>query len=232
MLTMTRARIVARRSALAAPIALARCERAVAAVEFAIIMPILVLFMLAGGEIARFVNTSRQITEYANSLASLVAEQSNGVTQSSLDFFAYSGIVTFPQMLADAARTGNGTSPFTSLMSITVSNVRFTPTPTSCTSNCTYKASVVWTYGNLAQRPCGGLQAVSDAAPPALDALPKDIFTSGTLIVVDLVYSYNPVFGGGFIPPLTIRRSVYLQPRYVTTVTLTNASGAMVCPTS
>ncbi len=69
-------------------------------------------------------------------------------------------------------------------------------------------------------RSCGvaPVPAASDKAEPSLTTLPPDVFTSGSLIVIDLAYTFTPVFGSAFFPSVTLRRSAYVQPRYLTSV--------------
>jgi len=205
--------------------ALNKSKSAIAAVEFALIMPMLVLFMLAGAETARYVNISRQLTEFTYSAASLIAERTTNVTIYDIIFGQTSVVVTFPDILSDAARKN---TVWSSDMQYTASSVLFTPTVTGCTSSCTYTAKVGWTFGTN-PRPCNtSLTAVSDTASPSPSTLPADIFSSGSIIVIDLIYTYTPIFGAKFVPSIQMKRSAYLQPRYLSSVSYTNSTGTSI----
>jgi Flp pilus assembly protein TadG len=190
-------------------------------VEFAIILPVLTLLILGGGEVARYVNVSREITNLAYAQADLVAERQQGsssLATSDIIFGEEATPLMFPEILLDAARKGlaGGNQAWMNDIQFTISSVTFTPTPTGCTSNCTYTAAVTWSYAqNASKRSCSTAPLkAADTDEPSLLSLPADVYTSGTLIVVDIAYQYVPVFGGGFISPKWIRRSAYLQPRY------------------
>ena len=60
-----------------------------------------------------------------------------------------------------------------------MAGVLFTPNPTTCTSNCSYIANVVWNSGPN-KRTCGvALTAVPDTSVPSKTTLPTDIFPTG-----------------------------------------------------
>jgi Flp pilus assembly protein TadG len=210
--------------------AFAAAKAAVAAVEFAVIMPMLLILMLGGGEAARYVNVSRQLTNLAYSEANLVASRpatSASMTANDITFVQQATPVVFPQILKDAVRKGTAWSADQDFL-FTISSVVFTPTPASCTSSCTYKGAVAWSLyqGGLTTaavatkvRSCSVAPvSASDTAAPSLTTLPADVFTSGSLIVVDLAYTYTPVFGSSFFHAVTLHRSAYLQPRYLSSV--------------
>lgn len=220
--------------------AFAAARGAVAAIEFAIIFPVLLIFMLGGGEAARYVNASRQLTNLAYSEANLVAERPSttaGATMTANDviFVQQATPVIFPEILKDAARQGTTWSADQHFL-FTISSVVFSPTVTGCTSGCTYKGAVAWSLyqGGLSTatvasklRSCSVAPvSVPDSQQPSLTTLPADVFTSGSLIVVDLAYTYTPVFGSAFFHSVTLHRSAYLQPRYLSKV---NYSGTLQC---
>ena len=201
----------------------ARARSAVAALEFAIIMPVLVIFMLGGAEVARFVYVSRTMTNLANSLATLVAERTTALNFNDIVFDFYSTVVTSPFLLSDAASRG---TTWNYDVALTMSSVIFTPTKSGCTSGCTYTGQVAWSVNSpiAAQRSCTVAPVpAADTAPPSLATLPKDAFTAGSMIVADVVYNYTPIFGSGIFSNFTIRRSFYLQPRYQTSISYTTS---------
>jgi Flp pilus assembly protein TadG len=201
-------------------------KTAIAAVEFAVIMPMLVLFIVGGAELARYINTTRKLTNLAESLANLMAERTTAIAYDDLMFNFNSTLVTFPQVLRDAANNGVG---WNADISVTLSSIKFTPTVTGCTASCTYKASVIWTAGSLARRSCTVAPlSAPDTATPSLLTLPADVFTSGTIVVADVSFTYQPLFGGRFFPASTVlRRSVYLQPRYLTEIDFDPSAGSL-----
>ena len=196
---------------------------ALAAVEFAMIMPVLIVLMLGGTEIARFLTISRSVTNLANSLATLVSERTTTFNYNDAVFDFYSALTTSPFLLKDAARRG---TVWTYDVAITLSSVIFTPTVSSCTQSCTYTAKVAWSVNSpiAGQRSCSTAPtSATDTAAPSLTALPQDAYTSGSVIVADVIYTYTPIFGSQFLGTMVIRKSFYIQPRYLFPVTYTAA---------
>ena len=210
----------------------ARAKRGTVAVEASFILPVLFLLMLGGAETARYVNTARTLTNLANSMASLVAERTTGFTFLDAVFTYNSAMVTFPGVLSDSHRKGIA---WNYDIAVTVSSVLFSPTVSGCTSNCTYAGKIAWSINMpIAQaRSCKVPPTpVADTAPPSITTLPQDVFNAGSLIVADVVYTYVPLFGSGVIPTLTIRRTVYMQPRYLSNIPYNTIPGDPYAPCS
>ncbi|WP_158811262.1 TadE/TadG family type IV pilus assembly protein [Beijerinckia sp. L45] len=198
---------------------------AIAAVEFAIVMPMLIILIVGGAETARFITTSRKITNLSSSMAALLAERTTAVALNDLMFTFNSTLVTFPQILKDAAANG---VPWQYDIGVTLSSIRFTPTVAGCASGCTYKASVIWSAGSTGQRSCiVPPSSTPDATSPSLSTLPQDVFTSGTIVVADVSFTYRPVFGSRFVPTAVLKRSVYLQPRYIGEIDFDASGGGL-----
>lgn len=69
------------------------------------------------------------------------------------------------------------------------------------------------------------LTSVPDTAVPSKTALPADVFGPGSIVVVDIVFSYTPIFGFGLFGTVPIARSAYLSPRYVPLIKYVVVSG-------
>ena len=190
-----------------------RDRSAMAAVEFALVLPVLILLVLGGSELGNFLHATRRVGVVANSIGQMLTRTTSGsVNYIDVSFARDSAMVLYPQVLAAAAAQGQA---WTQLMSVSMSSVVMTATPTSCTSNCTYTAHVAWS-GGPAPRSCSAtLNSANDTAAPSATALPADSFGPGSLIVTDVAYTYAPIFGTAFLPTITIKRSSYIQPRYV-----------------
>lgn len=204
-------------------------RQAIAATEFALVLPILVILMLGSVEAARLIISVQRVTQVATTIVEMLSqtqaqnpnETGTGipwsVTYIDLDFAIESTMVIFPQILQDAAQKGIS---WNNDISISTAGVLFTPNPTTCTSNCSYIANVVWNSGPN-KRTCGvALTAVPDTSVPSKTTLPTDVFPAGappggSIIVVDILYNYTPIFGLGFFGTIPIARSAYLAPRYV-----------------
>ena len=219
--------------------------RAVSAVEFALIFPVLLILMLAGSQLVTYINSTRKVELIAQSISQMISQAqppqnstTATVNATDLHFSFDSALVLFPYLMKDAPRQG---LQWWQDIAITFASVNFTQTASNCTgttdlSNC-YAAKVVWTStgttgGNY--RPCTPAQLPADnTAAPSRATLPRSVFGPGSLIAVDVVFTFRPSFGARFIPAMRIARSMYVQPRYASLVDLDltgNDGIATKCP--
>ncbi len=159
---------------------------------------------------------------------------SYAINYTDLHYANDSAMLEFPQVLSDSYTKQKN---WAADISISMAGVSFSPTVAGCTSGCTYVAKIVWTGGNKA-RACDSAQiAAPDSASPTPSTLPQDLFaavptqTAGVFsppnfqLVVDVVYSWAPMFGPKFIPPITFKHSTYLSPRYVSQINYSQIAG-------
>ncbi len=199
---------------------------AIAAIEFAMVAPLIVALMAGGYEMSRAVSQARQLSTLANSIGVMLTTSTSGYVNYLGVHYAFdSAMLNFPAVLSDSHSKGVS---WNNDISISMAGVSFTPTVTGCTSACVYKANIVWTGGSAA-RACGtNPSAAADTAAPTPLSLPTDLFDpistpSGTaaplfVIAVDLVYSWSPILFPKFFGSLTLKRSAFLAPRYVTQI--------------
>jgi Flp pilus assembly protein TadG len=158
-------------------------------------------------------------------------------------------MIEFPSILTSTSSSSCAQPPNTgswsSQICISMSGIVFAPTTAGChTSSCNYKAFIVWTAGSKA-RPCGTIltPAATLYPSPSPSTLPQQLYQSTPIagnsnnsspqsyaapnyqIVVDIVYSWAPSFGTSLIPPITIKRSTYMTPRYATSITYSVSPG-------
>ena len=206
---------------------------ALAGVEFALILPLL-LAMLAGlADLSLAIITARRLTSAAADVA--LTASTMAVQASNLN--ALSGTqawqaTTAPFAVFPAWRSVNtGDKGF----SITLSAVDFAATPRGCTTQCAgYAASTRWSVGNPAGqimlRPCGAL-AAGDGAD-GMATLPKGVFGATSPTSSDVATVFVPLFTGVFVGPVAMLRSAYIPPRVNNGVQLTSAGPgqSVVCP--
>lgn len=224
----------------------AASERASSAVELALVLPVLVVLMLAGFQVVLYVNASRKVELVANSISEMISQatpptaSSTTATVTALDLhFGYdASLVLFPYLMKDAAQ--KGVSWWQDIV-IKYASIQFKQISTNCAGNADqsacYTANVVWTSsgttGNTT-RPCGVPQiAADDNASPTNLTLPRSLFGPGSVVAVDVSFTFVPTFGSQFVQPLLIKRSVFVQPRYASLITydMSTSDGiATSCP--
>jgi Flp pilus assembly protein TadG len=203
-----------------------RQRQAASTVEFAFLVPVVLLLLLMGFDTGRYVLATQRIQEVANSVAEMLSQTQAASTppattptgagyvqDSDLHYFYDSAMATYPDVLAVANSTG---TYWWQLLTVQMTSIYFKASPTNCTSSCTYTPEVVWTTG---ARSCGlTISAASDTSGYNAATLPTDVFGPGSIIVVDVSYTFTPTFGAAYLPSIPIERSAYMAPRNVSVV--------------
>jgi Flp pilus assembly protein TadG len=190
--------------------AFARAEQGLVALEFALVVPLLLTAFVGFAEIDRYATTTRQLESAASAISQMLT-QSTSVTNGDLNFAYDSLTVLFPRVLDDSARKG---VQWRDDISVAMSSVAFAKTNPACVTNCVYTAQVAWSGGS-AKRPCATpLKSVPNTSLPSFTELPADAFGPNALVAVDLQFTYAPLFAPKLFGPVTIKRSGFLQARY------------------
>jgi len=218
--------------------------RAASVIEFALILPVLLILMLGGIQLVTYIDASRKVGLIAQSISQMISQAMppSGstvatVTAADLHFSYDSTLVLFPYLLKDAPRQG---LQWWQDIAITYAAVAFTQTSSNCTGgdlSACYTAAVAWTSSGTTggnYRPCKVPQLpAADTTPPNRTTLPRSVFGPGSIVAVDVVFNFRPTFGARFIPAVRIARSMYVQPRYAALVnfdTTGNEGIAVKCP--
>lgn len=193
-----------------------KASQGFAAVEFALALPVLGLMLLGFVELDRYAWASRQLEKAATSIGQMLSQSTTPLQPVDVKFARDSAMVLFPQVLGDSARAGHVWSDD---ISVTMSSVGFRNLTPGCSgAACVYEAKVAWS-GGPAKRPCNAaLAAAPNSATPTPTTLPTDSFGPESIIVVDIAYTYRPLFATKLFGGFTMRRSSYLQPRYLPAV--------------
>ncbi|UHC19318.1 pilus assembly protein [Methylobacterium currus] len=225
------------------------CQGGVAAVELALILPILLTLMLGGMQIVAYINASRKVDLVVRSISQMISQaKPEGATtvatvnQGDLHFSFDSALVLFPFLLSEGKRQRK---PWWQIITINYASVRFKPVAATCPDpsdqSACYSAEVVWTSTGTTQpasgplyRRCGtALNPVANTAAPSPTTLPRSLFGPATMVVIDVVFTFVPTFGARYLPSIQIARSAYVQPRYASLIDydLTGNDGiATKCP--
>lgn len=215
-------------------------EEGLAAVEFAVALPVLLLILLAGTQLTLYVDATRKVDLIAQSISQMISQSMPPdnksvalVDASDLHFSFDSALVLFPYLLRDSARQGVA---WWEDISINYASIAFKPKSASCADSldmsACYTANVVWTSTGTAQpqggpnfRPCGvEQQPADDAAAPSRATLPRSVYGPSSLLVIDVVFTFKPTFGSGLVSPVRIARSAYVQPRYASLINYDTAN--------
>ncbi|MDB5532311.1 MAG: uncharacterized protein JWO28_626 [Hyphomicrobiales bacterium] len=199
-------------------------RRGVAAVEFALILPLMLTLYLGTSELTQGVMASRKATLVARALSDLVGQLAAGNamtdTEATNIFNAATAVM----------------SPFpTSSLKMTITSVEFVANAAATNK---YDAKPRWTIirnGGTA-RPCAKLTAVANTVKPASTNMPNGMYQSGSIIVADVSYTYDPPFGKALLEwsqtasVVNMSQTTYMRPRNQTLIGIsTGVTGATTC---
>jgi hypothetical protein len=211
----------------------ARDARGVAAVEFIMVATVLIMLCFGGFDFGRFVVSAQRVEAVSYNLSQMLSQTpvssaavDNGdgvVSDATIAWYENSAMVIFPEALADSFAQQ---TPWTTILSVNMTSLKFVPNSTTCGSSCTYTPKVVWTTGN---RPCNTtFIKVADANPASPTTLPTDIYGPSPEIVVDVTYTFKPTVGATWLPTMTMSRTTYMAPRNVAVVE--SSAGSKLAP--
>ena len=171
-------------------------ERAVAAVEFALVLPLLLALYLGSVEASRLYTADRKVSTLASSMADLVSRQKGVIKLSTLnDYFTAATTVMRP-----LSTTGLG--QVVSLVQI----------------NSSGTATVKWSQASGQ----GANREVDSPFPLAASARINQLArgASGWLIAAEVFYSYEPMLGYIIRDAVQLRHTEYFLPRFEEEITL------------
>lgn len=176
-----------------AGVRLARCQKGVAAIEFAMIVPIMFLLFVGSVEFSQAITVDRRVTQVASSTADLVARE-RSITTSDLE-----GIM---QIVDELMAPYDPTK-----LKLTLINVY------SSISNAA-ETKVCWSFNYQ-----GGVNTYSQDQSYTV---PAGILDAGSSVVVaEVLYNYDPLIFRYFITTtMPLREKFYLKPRLSKSVQL------------
>jgi Flp pilus assembly protein TadG len=173
----------------------AREEQAVSAIEFALLLPLMITLYLGGVEVSQAVSADRKTTLVAHTVGDLVA-QATDITSSGAD-----------DVLAAASTIA---APFP------VSNLRMTISSV-CIDSTGQIATIAWS------RASANATARSGTVTSSIDS--RLMVAGTSLIWGEASYDYRPTIGWTITGTLTMSDKTFLRPRLGKSVTLNSASG-------
>lgn len=196
------------------------------ALEFALLAPALVAIALSLYDVTNAAITWWQLASAAQAI-DLIAT-SLAATPTLTNVLTASDAVTASTAIY-AVRPSLIPATATQQFGVTLTSVVLVPTPSGCTSGCSYRADVAWSaslQGNAPARPCGTLAAAPDGAPASPTTLPVDAFSPSPILIADVMYQFTPLLTTPFGGTFTMREAAYLAPRTGANAAWVRYSGA------
>lgn len=164
-----------------------------AAVEFALILPIMLFVYVGTLEAGSLISMDRRVQSVAGALGDLVARSDTTIPAATLtDYFQAAGGIMTPY------------SPST--LSQTVTQVRVNADGTT----------VVWSWQYAGNQLTAGSHATGDdyPLPEAMINVARDGSRDTFVIVAETRYSYLPLYGIVFDKPIELHRQNFFMPRF------------------
>jgi Flp pilus assembly protein TadG len=147
-----------------------RAQRGVAAIEFALIAPVMILVLLGISEVTVSVNTDRKLVSVTRTVADLTGRATTTSTSDMAAVFAAASVVMQPYSLTNAK--------------IVVSSIVVS------TSGTTTTGTVAWS--------CVNGSGPGKRTPGSTYPVPVSFTSSPSFILVESTMAYTPVLGGQF----------------------------------
>jgi Flp pilus assembly protein TadG len=194
-------------------------DSGIAAVEFALILPLMLMIYLGLVELSRGMRTAQKADLIAHTLADLTARQLAGGQNTGQAGLAETDIAA----VFAAANAIMGLQPTDTSIKMTISEVNITSPSTG-----TWQARTSWTVARNGgtQRPCNVTLSPASAAPVSVATIPPSYVqttngvapTTGPIIVADVIYSYSPgvnfqFLSGSSSPTWSMQRTSYAPVR-------------------
>lgn len=168
-----------------------RAERGVAAVEFALILPIMLAVYVGCTEAGGLLITDRKVQSVAGALGDLVARSNKNLTSTDLeDYFLAATSIMSPYTVNDLMQT---------VTAVTVSEE----------GEATIAWSVEYTAGSM-----GPSSRHTPSEDYDLPAEMIDLARGHTVIAAEADYVYRPLLGLFFDPSIDLHRTNFFLPRF------------------
>jgi Flp pilus assembly protein TadG len=182
-----------------------RDRRGVAAIEFALVLPILVLLALGCFEVPRYVLLWQRLERASSGVSDLVAQADEPVTANQMtDIFSAAKIMMQPYTIFN---TG----------SIVVTSINNPTAGTGVKNTWRIACGTVNTTGKL-----GAVNSTPTNLPAALSPT-----TDNEVLVTELYFNYVPIFGTKIYTGSTLYTVAYSRPRNHNLIT---SPGTVRCP--
>jgi Flp pilus assembly protein TadG len=198
-----------------------RSRRAVAGVEFALVLPFLLALLAGAVDLSTAWLTTRRLVaaaEQTGLVATTLAVQAATLGQ-------LSGLQAWKATTAPFASFPGWSASATSGYSITLSEIVFT-----AGKGGSYAGAVKWSVafpgGAPVLRPCGTVTSLP-AGSRSLTGVPAGVFGPTAVLVADISTLFVPPLTGVFTGPVTLAESAFVSPRVNNAVTLTGSGPAV-----
>ena len=174
-----------------------RRETGVAAVEFALVVPLMLSVYLGCTEAAALLTADRKVQSVAGAIGDLVARSNKTISRAQLeDYFLAATSIMTPYDTSTLVQT---------ITAVSVSDTK--------------EATVLWSARYQGGQLLNSVPEHPEASPYDLPKQMADIAAGQTVIAAEVEYGYRPLLGIVFKQALDLNRSALFMPRFGGTIT-------------
>lgn len=192
MSAVVRLRRVAKRLAVA--------QGGVAAIEFAFVLPVLLILLFGTFEVSKYIQTNNQVVRTVSMVGQMASQLPANAGSADVQRLWSAAPLIAPEALRIAER--RGAADWSDVLSVTITSINFTKRVASCQTNCVYDGDVAWSVG---QSPisCGKIPS-GTALKPTSAVIPDELYAEGSVLFVRATLPYAPYLTGtaGFLEGL------------------------------
>jgi len=186
-----------------------RDSRGLAALEFALILPVLITMLFGMGELSLAVVCRTTITQVASTVADLVAQESTPTSTDLSNVYYAANTILYP---------------YYPNLSTSKPTIRITSVIFDTTTNSTTVGRVAWT---CTQSGSGTLAVASRAVNSTVTFSQPLLSSGGSVLMSEVAYNYSSPTTQLLTGPINMRDSFYTKPRRVGQIPAPSS-----CPTS
>lgn len=204
--------------------------RGVAAIEFAMILPLMLALYMGVLELSMGYQASRKVSLFARTVADITSQADTAGSTSTARVMSS----------ADMSNLRKSANWILAPFPIAAGQVRMTVSSVSFEGSGGSPPGVNWSVGyEGVRRACGPLTVVPSSSAPSPTTVPSGVAQADTsIIIADIEYDYKPLlggsfksFGGGALSQVTLKQTSYMRPRHGLYVELqSGVAEAIYCP--
>ncbi len=193
----------------------------IAALEFAIVAPIMITACIGLYDLTEAFLTMQRLNMAALAIAQIATYQAatTSDTNANINTNILNQAETQRAASAIYAYLPDTVTAATTSFAVVVTSISMTLQNQACTASCAYIANVAWsgqfqgTAGALRKCGANALAWVADRDGASSATLPTDLQQPQPLLAVDVYYTFRPLFFRYFTGDLLMMRSAYFSPR-------------------
>jgi hypothetical protein len=196
---------------------LLRSRAAIAAVEFALIAPVMIAPCAGLYDLTAAFLASQRVNMAALAIAQMATYQAANGGSTNTNFLNLSETQTVTSAIYAYLPATLAAVPLP--FGVVVTSVIVTPPNPSCTNACTYIPKVAWSGryqgGAGSLRACGDsiLTWADNSANPSATTLPTNLQQPQPILVVDVYYTFQPLFFTFITGDILMMQTAYFPPR-------------------